>query len=101
MSKVIEAIELTEADRKRWPYMDNDNGRRAMKHISLQPADKLLACVSFDRFGDFDYDNEKFMEFYKDFGNDTNHGWLSAQIAEELYTRGEIDERKFDRVMGH
>lgn len=96
----IDSIQITEADRKKWPYMDNDGGRRAMKHVAAQTDEFLLACVAFDRDGDFDHGTPAFVAFLGDFGK-CNPQWLSCRIGESLYDRGVIDETKFDRIAGH
>jgi len=32
-------------------------------------------------------------------GEDTNPNWIMSQVAEELYERGDINEREYDRLM--
>lgn len=91
-------VRLTKEDRKRWESMDNDSGRRAMKHLTSQTTKRLLSCVTFTKTGGFEDGGSEFVKFSEEFQRGTNLGWLSSQIAAELYSRGAIDEAALDHI---
>jgi hypothetical protein len=95
---LIDSIELTDEDRQRWRMMDNDGGRRAMKHVSAQPSSRLFDCVRYESNGNFDYRTTAFLTLLAEFGTRTNPSWLASRIAEMLYDRDDIDVQQFDRI---
>lgn len=97
---LIDNIEVTPADRRRWPYMADDDGRRALKHVEAQSDARLLSCVEFDRQGDFDHNTPAFQAFLLEFGK-INPNWVSAQIAEQLHARDLIDDDKLQRIVDY
>lgn len=96
----IKDIILTDEDRERWKRMDNDDGRRAMKHLSLTSTERLKSMVAFVApDGSFDRQSKVFVEYLNEFGEGTNPSWLQARIGATLYDRGAIDENEVDRIM--
>jgi hypothetical protein len=96
---LIDSIELTAEDRVRWRLMDNDGGRRAMKHVTAQSTERLAACLLFTPTASFDNQSPAFLALLSEFGPGTNPHWLAARIAETLYDRAAIDEQTLDLIM--
>jgi hypothetical protein len=94
----VDKIILTDADRQRWRYMDNDDGRRAMCHVVNQSTERLQATMHFNSLGYFDLFSQSFIALLREFHVGTNPHWLAARVAEELYTRGVITEKELDRI---
>lgn len=86
-------IEITPADRKKYPY----HTEGAIKGILFiqDLSTYYLAAYARGR----DYVGLKTREALDEImGGDTNTNWTMAQVAEELYKRGVIDEKEFDRL---
>lgn len=81
---------ITEDDRREFRYA-TDSTIRGFKLIKRLP-DRVLGEV---------YEDEgRFEKMRLAIGRNSNPSWLRARLADEMYTRGLIDEKTFDYLAG-
>lgn len=96
MSILADALDITDADRERWPYMTDDNVK-AHKYVHSQPGDRLRAAITYTPDGSVDWSNSTLIEINDEAGAAIN--WTVGTIGEALYEKDLIDERELDRIM--
>lgn len=86
-------MDITDEDRKEFPYHNNDAiiGIKIIKTIQNDRLQKILGS------------SDDLKSLCKQISEETsssniNHNWVLSRVAEELYQRKCIDERMMDRL---
>ncbi len=74
---------------------------KKVEHIEAMTDEAILACISFNKEGGFDYEHPAFLELrfaLTPSDQYINYSWISSQLAEELYKRDVYDADQMDRI---
>ncbi len=83
-------MDITPADRKKYPYHTEDS-IKGILYIQSLPSSVLAGYAH-------DYANIR-EQMSSIMGDDTNPNWTMSQVATELYERNVIDEKVYDKLM--